>query len=337
MTTATTGYGATVSDRARTLIKNAIVCDLTLPWGPANEDKELALPRFVAAGFGFLSLTVGMDWLTVDETVHCIAAERARFQRESDKYVLATTVEDIRRAKREGKMAVGLSFQGSNPLDRDANMVELYYALGVRQMLLAYNEKNHAGDGCHERTDAGLSRFGLRVVKEMNRVGMLVDCTHTGYRTSMDAMEASSAPCVFSHSNAKAVKAHDRNITDDQIKACARTGGVIGVNGVGMFLAENDASPAMMANHIDHVAKLVGPQHAAIGLDYIYYMGSMLARWSANPDRYPEGYVPPPWNIFGPEDLPGLVDELLRRGYNDKDVLGILGGNYLRVAQVVWK
>lgn len=327
----------TLAERARALIKDSIVCDLTLPWGPANENKDPTLPRFAAAGFGFLSLTVGMDWTPLHETMHHIAAERARFQRESDRYVLAFTVGDIRRAKREGKMAVGFSFQGTNPLDRDANMVEVFHALGVRQMLLTYNEKNHVGDGCHERTDSGLSRLGVKVIEAMNRVGVILDCTHTGYRTTMDAMEVTTSPCIFSHSNAKAVKAHDRNIADDQIKACAKTGGLIGVMGVGMFLAENDASPAMMANHIDHIAKLVGPQHVGIGLDFIYYMDSMLARFSANRDRYPEGYVQPPWHIFSPEDLPSLVEELLRRGYSDKDVAGILGENYLRVAQAVWK
>ncbi len=325
------------SDRARALIADAIVCDLTLPWGAANENKEPTLPRFAGAGFGFLSLTVGMDWVTLGETIHHIGAERARFRREQERFVLATSVADIRRAKAEGKMAVGFSFQGSNPLDRDANMVEVYYALGVRQMLLAYNEKNHACDGCHERTDAGLSRFSLRVVQEMNRVGMLLDCTHTGYRTTMDAMEATRSPCIFSHSNPKALKPHDRNIADDQIKACARTGGVIGINGVGMFLGDNDASPATMAKHIEYVAELVGPKHVALGLDFVYYMDSMLARYHANQDRYPEGYARPPWHFFAPEDLPLLVDELLRRGWGDGDIRGVLGDNYLRVAEAVWK
>jgi membrane dipeptidase len=325
------------SDRALALLRESIVCDMTLPWGPANENRDPTLPRFIQAAFGFLSLTVGMDWTPLEQTVHHIAAERARFRREQERLVFATSVADIRRARREGKMAVGFSFQGSNPLDRDQNMVEVYYALGVRQMLLAYNEKNHVGDGCHERTDAGLSRFGLRVVQEMNRVGMLLDCTHTGYRTTMDAMDASTAPCIFSHSNAKALKAHDRNIADDQIKACAAKGGVIGINGVGMFLAENDASPAVLADHIDYIARLVGPQHVGIGLDFVYYMDSMVARWSANRDRYPKGYPEPPWHFFAPEDVPRLIDELLRRGYTDAEIKGVLGENYLRVAEAVWK
>jgi membrane dipeptidase len=171
----------------------------------------------------------------------------------------------------------------------------------------------------------------------MNRVGVILDCTHTGYRTTMEAMEATEAPCIFSHSVAHALKAHDRNIRDDQIKACAATGGVIGMNGVGMFLAENDASPQKVADHIDHFSKLVGPQHVALGFDLVYYMDSLLARWRANRDRYPKGYPEPPWQFFQPEDLLLLIDELLRRGYGDAEVRGILGENYLRVAQEVWK
>ncbi|MEQ8345218.1 MAG: dipeptidase [Sneathiellaceae bacterium] len=325
------------SDAAQTLLSGAILCDMTLPWGAANENKEQALERFIASGFTFVSFTVGMDWVTLEETVRHIGAERRRFLGQPDRFVLVETAADIRRAKAEGKFAAGFHFQGTRPLHRDLNMVEVYYRLGVRHMLLAYNEKNEVGDGCHERTDAGLSRFGIALVQEMNRVGMLVDCTHTGYRTTMEAMECSSAPCIFSHSVAKALNDHDRNITDDQIRACAATGGVIGMNGVGMFLADNRASPEILADHIDHVAGLVGPQHVGLGLDYVYYMASMEARWRANPDRYARGYPEPPWHFFAPEDLPALVDVLLERGYGEPEIRGILGENYLRVAQAVWK
>ncbi len=322
--------------RTKSLISRAIVCDLTLPWGRANENREPTLPRFAKAGFTFVSLTVGMDWTPLAETIQHIGAERRRFLSDPN-CVLVERTSDIRRAKSEGKLAVGFHFQGTNPLANDVNLIEVYYRLGVRHMLLAYNEKNAVGDGCHERTDCGLSRFGVRVIEEMNRVGMIVDCTHTGYRTSMDAMELSTAPTIFSHSNARAVWEHDRNLRDEQIKACAGKGGVIGINGVGLFLGNNDASPENFIRHIDHIAGLVGPRHVALGLDLVYYMDSMLARWRANPGRYPEGYPEPPWYFFSPEDLPRLVETLLRRGYSDADITGILGENFLRVAEAVWR
>ena len=318
------------------IINRATVCDLTLPWSRTNENREPTLPRFAAAGFNFVSLTVGMDWNSPLETVQHIAAERNRFLNDKN-FVLAESVSDIRRAKTESKLAVGFHFQGTNPFGGDVNMVEVFYRLGVRHALLAYNEKNAVGDGCHERTDAGLSRYGIRLIAEMNRVGMIVDCTHTGYRTAMEAMELSTSPVIFSHSNAHAIWPHDRNLRDDQIKACAAKGGVIGINGVGLFLGNNDASPANFIRHIDHIAGLVGPRHIALGLDLVYYMDSMLARWRANPGRYPEGYPEPPWYFFAPEDLPRLVDGLLQRGYADDDVVGILGENFLRVAETVWR
>lgn len=108
---------------------------------------------------------------------------------------------------------------------------------------MAYNQRNAVADGCHERTDGGLSRFGIELVQAMNRVGMLVDCTHTGYRSSMDVFEVSQAPVVFSHSNARAVWDHERNIRDDQAQACARTGGVIGVVGAGSSSATTKPEP----------------------------------------------------------------------------------------------
>jgi len=322
--------------KIREILGRATVCDLTLPWTRTNENREPTLPRFAKAGFSFVSLTVGMDWNSVQETVLNIAAERNRFLNDSN-FILAEQVADIRRAKAEGKLAVGFHLQGTNPFGGDINLVETFYRLGVRHALLAYNEKNAVGDGCHERTDAGLSRYGVRLIAEMNRVGMLVDCTHTGYRTSMEAIELSTAPTIFSHSNAHAVWSHDRNLRDDQIRACAAKGGVIGINGVGMFLGNNDATPDNFIRHIGHIAGLAGPRHIALGLDLVYYMDSMLARWRANPGRYPEGYPEPPWYFFAPEDLPRLIDGLLQRGYADDDIAGILGENFLRVAEAVWR
>ena len=133
--------------------------------------------------------------------------------------MLVDTFADVERAKLEGKFAVVLHFQGTNPLGGDLNMVEVYYRLGIRHMLMAYNMKNLVGDGCMECTDDGLSRFGVAVVEEMNRVGMIVDVTHTGYRMTMDTFEVSKAPVIFSHSNPAAVWDIPRNVKDDQIKA----------------------------------------------------------------------------------------------------------------------
>ena len=189
----------TVSERTRALLDDTLVWDMTLPWESDAVD-ETTLPRFKAAGVDLISLTVNMP--TFDATVRHIAAVLADIRAHADTMTLIRNVDDVLESRETGKLGLTLNLQETNPLDGDLAMIDLYYQLGVRHMLLAYNQKNRVGDGCAERTDAGLSRFGVRVVEEMNRVGMLVDGTHTGYRTTMEAMEVSNAPFVFSHCNA---------------------------------------------------------------------------------------------------------------------------------------
>ncbi len=146
-----------------------------------------------------------------------------------------------RRAKREGKLAVSFDLEGSAMLEDDLAMVQLYRDLGVRQIHLAYNRDNSIAGGCHG-SDAPLTALGREVVDEINRVGLIMDCSHSGYRTSLEIMERSRRPVVFSHSNVKALKNHARNVTDDQIDACAKTGGVVAISGIGIFLGADDIS-----------------------------------------------------------------------------------------------
>jgi membrane dipeptidase len=251
--------------------------------------------------------------------------------------MLVETAEDIRRAKREGKLGIGFHFQGTEPVGRDLNMVGVYYKLGVRWMLMAYNFQNSAGAGCMAEKDSGLSEFGFRLVAEMNRIGMLVDVSHCGYCTAMDALTASTAPVIFSHSLAYALKAHRRNIKDEQIKACAATGGLIAVNGVGAFLNDTqDASAEAVVKHLDYIVRLVGPQHVGFGSDNIIDRESLYAVHRHSPDLLGMG-VEPPWQFFEPEQFPQLTEGLLKRGYAEADIRGILGENFLRVAAAVWK
>lgn len=139
--------------------------------------------------------------------------------------VLVCEAADIVRAKHDGKFGIILHFQGTEPLEDSLDLIDAYKALGIGIVQLAYNVRNRIGDGCEEPSDAGLSRFGRKVIARMNEARVLIDCSHTGYHTTMDAIAASTAPVVFSHANAKAVHANPRNIADDQAKAVAATGG----------------------------------------------------------------------------------------------------------------
>jgi membrane dipeptidase len=327
-------------------LRDAMVCDMTFPQTPAG---PLATPDFDGAmdlrmqhGVTFTSLTVASDEPTIEGTVRWLGAIRQHILAQPEKYLLIDSVADIRTAKAAGKLALNFHFQGSNGLLGDLNLVEVYRRLGVGHLLLAYNTKNLAGDGCHELTDGGLSNFGRALIEEMNRVGMLVDVTHTGYRTSMDAIEVSTQPVVFTHSNAKAVFDHPRNITDDQARACAKTGGVIGVNGVGLFLSQArfDASAEIIARHADHFANLVGPEHVGIGMDSVNDIPYFLANFAkSNTSKYTVGgYLTSNNPSFaGPDIIPQVAAVLLKMGWAEQDVRGFLGENWLRVLAQVWK
>jgi membrane dipeptidase len=321
------------------------VCDLTYPQSPAG---PLSIPDFDEAmddrrrhGVTFTSVTIASDEPTIEGTVRWLAAARRKILAQPERYVLIESVADIRRAKLEAKSAINFHFQGTNGLLGDLAMVEAYKRLGVGHMLLAYNARNLVGDGCHEDSDCGLSRFGKALIAEMNRVRMLVDVTHVGLKTSLEAMEISTRPVVFTHSNAKSLWNHARNITDEQARACAATGGVIGINGVGLFLsaARFDGSAQIIGSHIQHFAELIGPRHVGLGLDSVYNLQHFLNNFAAaNADKYAVGgYLTSKNPVFaGPAVIAEVAEWLTQRGWSETDVRGVLGENWLRVLETVW-
>ena len=264
--------------------------------------------------------------------------------------ILVRTARDIEDAKRTGKMGLLFHFQGTDQFENDVNLVEAYRALGVRMVQLTYNVKNRVGDGCEERTDAGLSRFGLALIERLNANGIVVDCSHTGYRTTMEAIEASTKPVVFSHANARAVFDTRRNIADDQAKAAARKGGLIGVNVVPYFVvARGRPTLDQFIAHIDHFIKVAGIDHVALGFDYfdgqqpfaddaeaerVWQAAVDSGRW--DPATYPRPPHYYPEGLSTPAELRNLTRRLLERGYGVEDTKKILGGNWLRVFRAVW-
>lgn len=322
-------------NKSRLLFRDALVWDTTLGWLMGSPHPE-TLPRFHAAGVDHVSLTVGVDLLGPESVLKEMAPVLAMCAREPDKYVLAPDVDAIIAAKNAGKLALTFNLQGTNGVGGNIGMVEVFYRLGVRSMLLAYNRKNLVGDGCSERSDAGLSRFGVRLIEEMNRVGMLVDGSHTGYRTTMEAMEVTKAPFIFSHCSAAAIFPHYRNIKDDQIQLCAKTGGVIGVCGL---WHGTKASTETMFRHIDHIAQLVGSEHIGLGLDYVRDRDAFWQYIHADTDQWPliDGRPHVETDFVQPEELVEVCEHMLRHGYSEEQVRGVLGENFRRVAAQVWK
>ncbi len=305
---------------------------------PLRADYDVApLRRYLDAGVSYVSVNVGFAPHDIDATMRVLGSWRRQILLSSTTFALVSTVDELLAAQQQGRLVVGFDLEDTNPLGGEIGMVQAYYDLGVRSMLLTYNAENLAGFGCHAPDDTGLTEFGRSVVHEMNRVGMMVDVSHCGYRTSMDALELSASPVIFSHSAMRGVWDHERNIRDDQARACAATGGVIGINGVGIFLGDNDISVQAMARHIDYAVELVGPDHVGIGTDYVFDLDD-LDRELSNAQIFPESYRRAGRvDFFPPEQLAPLEAELARRGYPAADIAAIMGGNFLRVARQVWK
>jgi membrane dipeptidase len=333
------------SDAAR-VHRTATVIDMVCPLIV----REQYIDEWVRGGATVAGATVAHDH-TLVEAMDQIAMWYERFHRLRDRILHVTRVEDIARARKEGKLGVIFHFQNTQPVERNAGLVEVYYRLGVRMMQLTYNLKNWVGDGCDELTDAGLSLFGRSVIKEMNRVGMVVDLSHTGYRTTMEAIDASDTTVVFSHSGAKAVHDSARNLRDDQIKAVAAKGGVVGLNGFPAFVSTR-RWPTVddLVDHAVHIAGLVGPEHLSVGIDYyhgqwpfaspreaaaMYEAALRGGRW--RPGTYPRPPYRYPKGIEVPSKLGNLTAALLRRGFGEKDVRRIMGENLVRVFMHVWK
>jgi membrane dipeptidase len=292
------------------------------------------------AGVNYLSVDVGFDLYPWQKTVETLSAFRHWVLAHPDECALAATVDDILAAKAAGKLAITFDIEGMNALNGMVEMVEFYHRAGVRQMLFAYNRNNLAGGGCHDE-DSGLTDFGRRVIDEMNRVGMFVDVTHTGYRTTMEVMEYTDRPVIFSHSNPKALCGHGRNITDDQIEACARTGGIVGVVGLNRFLGDNRIDSERLADHVEYLVDLVGPRHVGIGLDYAFKVDvddDIDNAFAAHPEFWPANEYPPGETTYShPSQMGELAEVLLRRGQRERDVRDIMGGNFLRLAREIWK
>lgn len=322
------------------LMRDALMWDTHSGFMPDPAANLSNLRLWADAGFSYLSIDVGFDLMPWHDTVRTLAVFRHWINAHPETHILASSADDVRRAKAEGKLAVTFDIEGMRALDDRIEMVEFYHRLGVRQMLFAYNRNNSAGGGCHDE-DSGLTPFGRRVIDEMNRLGVFVDVSHAGLRTSLEVIDYSDRPVIFSHSNARAIHDHDRNITDEQIRACASSGGVIGAVGVDLFVGRSGPPHERFADQIEYLIDRAGPEHVGLGLDYgfpvdVFGIEEMLI---ANPQFWPadQGYHDGTIGFVAPLDLRHVVDELLRRGQPERVIRGVLGGNFLRLADEIWK
>jgi membrane dipeptidase len=324
--------------RAREIYSRALVWDNhACPPFERCEEFLSKLNLFARAGVTVVGLNVADATTDLADLVRMSGRVRSFVSARPESYRMVRNAQDILASLDDGRLGVFLDVEGCYAIGEDLGLISVLFDIGVRWMAMVYNRRNAVGYGVHDETDCGLSDFGLAVCKEMDRVGMIKCCSHTGYRTSLDVMRSSSKPCIFSHSNPRAVWDHPRNIPDELIKACADTDGVVGINGVGIFLGDNDTRAETIAAHISYVARLVGPSHVGIGLDSIFDVETADRELALAADIWPPQYGYRPGVRFAqPEELPRVTECLFHEGFSDTEIEGILGRNLLRVAKEVW-
>ncbi len=317
------------------MVHNALIIDGTCP----GETWQARYQDWIDGGFSACALSVGGSGSGSQAMTGLAGVYRTI--REDPRLVLALSADDIRRAHASGQLAVLLHFQGTQELGYDPGLVEVFWRLGLRIMGLAYNRRGPVCDGCEEPSDAGLSKLGREVITEMNRLGMVVDLSHTGWRSCADALAASGDPCIASHSNAHAVQPHPRNLPDDIIRGIAESGGLIGMNGFPAFVSA-DPAPTMdnLIDHMVHIDSLVGVGHVGLGLDYCEMSDAEYREMIDTGEWTKENYPPPPWNypagIETARTIDALAERMSARGYSDTEIHGVLGANWLRLFERMW-
>ncbi|MBC7264702.1 MAG: membrane dipeptidase [Chloroflexi bacterium] len=288
--------------------------------GERSERGHVDLPRLTEGGVTaqIFALYIAPEYLPARATWQALRLIDL-FQREAeanaDRLLLATRAADIEEAKRRGKVAGVLGLEGAEALEGDLGVLRLLYQLGLRNVGITWNFRNQAADGLGEkRTGGGLTEFGVKLIEELNRLGVMVDVAHLAPAGVRDVLAISQGPVVASHANAYAVCPHQRNLTDEQLEGIARSGGVVGVTFVASFVAEDkeQATLAKLLDHVDHIVKVAGIDHVGLGSDF---------------DGYEEGVR----EIKDAASLPLITLGMAERGYSEEDIRKFLGGNWLRV------
>lgn len=269
-----------------------------------------------------------------------ISALHAEADESLEKIKVCKNVEDLNTAREEGKIGFVLSLEGAEPLYNDLSLLRSFYELGVRFIGLVWSRRNWVGDGSHfspvrEGRKGGITDFGVQLIEEADKLGMVIDVSHLNDEGFWDVMEFAKKPIIASHSNCRVLASSMRNLTDDQIKAIALTGGVIGMNAVNFFVSEKDeeSDTEHLIDHVDHIARLVGVQHIGVGFDFMDPFMKYVS-----PESSLATMARKPFDVFkGHSCVPDLTRCLMKRGYKDEAIEQILGKNFLRVYKEVWK
>jgi membrane dipeptidase len=302
------------------------------------------LKPFKESGIHVFHIGVGMGGPNAySDVLQFFAAWNGFLANNDETFMRIDSARDLERVKTSGKVGILLGLQNSDQFRRPDD-VNFFRGLGQRVSQLTYNSRNLIGNGSTERRDEGISDFGAAIIERMNTVGMAVDVSHCGDRTTLDAFDISKKPVLITHSNCRALApGHPRCKTDEAIKKVGPAGSVMGITGVRMFVKNDEPTTIEdYLNHFDHVRDLIGADHLGVGSDI---------------DLYGYDAMPPELNkqlragykgsygfrekidiegVNHPKRMFDLTEGLIRRKYSDKDIEGILGGNFKRVLSQIW-
>jgi len=368
-----------LSDRARALHQRAIVLDAHsdvilrvldkgVDLGVRSDQGHMDIPRLIEGGIDaqVFAIWVSPSYLpnrAIKRALDMIDAVYQQIEKHPDKLELARTASDVERIAAQNKIAVILGLEGGHIIEDDLAVLRMFYQLGVRYMTLTWMNTNNWADAAGDTARwGGLNDFGVKVVKEMNRIGMIVDVSHVSDETFWDVLEVTSDPVIASHSSCRALCDHFRNLSDEMLRALAENGGVVGINFYAGYLDEEYKEQAekmrrelkeqlealereykdhpeqyhkqrraliekkrrelktvsleKLIDHIDHVVKVAGIDHVGLGSDF-------------------DGCSVLPVGLEDCSKVPNITQALLERGYNEEEILKILGGNFLRVFREV--
>ena len=333
-----------MSSEARKIYDEAIVID---GLNVSNWESDAVFERLRAGNITAINATVA-TWENFVQTMAHLTAWMRRFRERHDIVQVKETA-DIHAAKKLGKTGIILSFQNASPIENELDRLGLFLALGVRVIQLTYHETNLLGSGCWERNDCGLSNFGVDAVREMNRLGIVIDLSHVGPKTTMDAIEMSEQPVAITHANARSFCGHPRNKEEEALKLLAEKGGVVGATSFANFLPKGfDSTVEDFVDAIDDMVERIGLDHVAIGtdsthdqpLEFWHYIVSQQG--TKFPSTFADGSVPytelsfQPKGIDSPAEFPNLAEALANRGYRAEEITKLLGGNWMSLFERVW-
>ncbi|WP_165367375.1 dipeptidase [Phytoactinopolyspora endophytica] len=310
---------------------------------PSNWDSPDVFDHMIQGRVAAANATIAI-WEGFSETVDETAKWHRRFRQDQAKVIHVRHADDIIKADQENKAGIVLGWQNISPIHNDFERLEAFQVLGVRIVQLAYNIRNLVANGCYEANDDGLSMFGVRTVKKLNELGILIDLSHVGDQSSVHAIDVSNQPVAFTHTNLREFFDHPRNKPADLIRALVSGGGVVGANAYPQFLPSGyEADLREYLDGVERLIEIAGIDHVGIATDscegHDWDFWRYLGRLHGTTPHF-EIDLPRPNPVIkglaGTFDIPNVAEGLRSRGYNEDDVAKVMGGNWLRLYQTVW-